>query len=118
MTAPGVEQGELQIVAAGQRKADVGVRVDHRADFGRLGLQQRRFAGHLDGFAVLAQDQLHIDDGDLVELKFNGRLDCSAESWRGHAHFIASDGQIGEIVKALRHWFLPARPYLDQGRWP
>ncbi len=45
--APGMQRGELQVIAAVQRQLDDGAVFDHRADRDVRGLQQRRAAGDL-----------------------------------------------------------------------
>ena len=74
------QRNQLQVVAAVQRQFDDALVLDHRADGGVLGGQQRGVSHHLDGFDDFSHLQFDIDAGRLLHMQFNLAPDHGLES--------------------------------------
>ena len=69
VTAPGAKQGQLDVIAGGQREVVVGLRVDDGIDLRCFGLEDRGSAGDFDSLADLADREFDIEASNLVFVK-------------------------------------------------
>src|SRR4029077_97724 len=61
------KQGQLDVIARGERQVIVGGGVDNGVELGRFRLQNRSFAADFDGLADLPDLHFDIDTRNLVE---------------------------------------------------
>ena len=101
MYAAGRQQGQLDIVASGQRQLRVSARIDHRPKLARFRLEYRRRRCYLHGLIDIAYTELEIEFNGLIQLQNDVRLHGALKSRTLHPHLIASDRQAREVVESV-----------------
>ena len=104
---PGLQEGEVGVVAAVQGKVANRLRRDEVAELAGAGAHGRDLLG--DGDLVLgpAQDEGQVEDHGLADHEPDAGPDEGAEPVEGRVHLVGPDGQRGEreVAGRRRRWW-------------
>ena len=95
---PGRKQGQLDVIARGQRQIIVGGRVDDGIDLRGLCLQDRRRAGHFNRLGDLADFQCDVDACNLIQREDKCRVRDRSESRLFHFEFIIANRELRDAI--------------------